>query len=229
MDESEKLKSGTGDIAHTATKAALSLIPWVGGSAAEIFGAIVTPPLQKRRDRLIAEIVKGIEELREKRPELNWDELLSSDQFITAALHATQTALKNHQKEKLEALRNSLLNVARGTSLDEDLQMVFLRYIDELTPWHLRLLGYFQDPAAIWERYQTKNPNIVITSIKAGVLIGFPQLNKDKELYQQLVSDLKARGLLVSFEDGLMSPTGAMMSRTSDLGNRFMAFIRSPL
>jgi hypothetical protein len=228
MDEFEGLKSGAGDIAHTAAKAAFSLIPWIGGSAAEIFGAIVMPPLQKRRDKLIEEVVKGLEELREKRPGLDWDELLRSDQFITATLHATQTALKNHQKEKLEALKNAMLNVAVGTDLGEDLQMVFLRYIDELTHWHLRILGYFQDPEAVWRKHQERTPNLIIGSIKEGVFIEYPELNKDRNLYQQLVSDLKARGLLDAFEDGLMSPTGALASRTSDLGRRFISFIQAP-
>ncbi|NTV80893.1 MAG: hypothetical protein HGA24_05660 [Candidatus Aminicenantes bacterium] len=229
MGESKKLKPASGDFAYTAIKAAISLIPWVGGSTAEIFAAIVTPPLQKRRDQWIEDIAKGLEELREKRPGLDWDGLLKSDQFVTATLHATQTALKNHQIEKLEALRNAVLNASIGANLDEDLQMVFLRYIDELTPWHLRVLAYFHDPEAVWKKLQATTPNRIIGSIKEGVFLEFPELNKDRYLYQQLVADLKARGLLDAFEDGFMSLTGALTSRTSDLGKRFVAFIQSPL
>jgi hypothetical protein len=229
MDKSEKLKPSAVDTAHTAAKAVLALIPWAGGSAAEIFGAIVTPPLQKRRDKLIEDVVKGLEELREKRPELNWDELLKSDQFITATLHATQTALKNHQREKLEALRNAVLNAAIGTNLDEDLQIVFLRYIDELTPWHLRILGYFQDPAVWLKQHGIKAPEVLFGGLTVGVYAAFPELRKEDELYRQIVDDLHARGLLAGFSDGTMSSQGIFASRASDLGRRFVAFIRSPL
>ena len=228
MDKSKKLKPSAGDAAHTAAKATLSLIPWAGGSVAEIFGAIVTPPLQKRRDRLIEDVVKGLEELREKRPGLDWDELLKSDQFITATLHATQTALKNHQKEKLGALKNSILNAALGTGLDEDVQLVFLRYIDELTPWHLRILAYFQDPAAWLNEHKVTMPNLMMGGITEGVFRAFPELRKEGDLYQQIVADLKARGLLVQFSDATMSMQGIMAGRASEFGLRFMAFIQVP-
>ena len=36
----------------------------------------------------------------QKQPALAWDELLKGEPFITATLHASQTALKSHQKEK---------------------------------------------------------------------------------------------------------------------------------
>jgi hypothetical protein len=228
MDAPKELRPSAGDIAHTAAKAGLSLIPWVGGSAAEIFAAIVTPPLQKRRDMWIEDLAKELADIRESRPELHIDDLLGSDQFITATLHATQTALKNHQKEKLEALKNSVLNVAIGTSLDEDVQMVFLRYIDELTPWHLRILAYFQDPAGWLKEHSVTMPNLMMGGITEGVFRAFPELKKEGDLYQQIVTDLKTRGLLVQFSDATMSMQGILAGRTSELGRRFMAFIQSP-
>jgi hypothetical protein len=229
MKDSEKLKSGAGDIAYTAAKAGISLIPWVGGSAAEIFGAIVMPPLQKRRDQWIEDIAKGLAELREKRPGLDIDEFLKSDQFITAILDATQIALKNHKKEKLDALKNSILNSAVEPGLDQDVRMVFLRYIDELTPWHLRILAYFQDPAGWLSEHKIAMPELMMGGLTEGVFRAFPELKKEGVLYQQIVADLKARGLLESFSDGTMSLQGILASRTSELGRKFMRFIRAPL
>lgn len=229
MDEREKLKPSGGDAAHTAAKAALSLIPWVGGSAAEIFAAIVTPPLQRRRDQWIEDIARGLGELRAKQPELAWDELLKGEPFITATLHASQTALKSHQKEKLEALKNSILNVALGISLDEDVQMVFLRYIDELTPWHLRILAYYRDPAGWLTDHKIEMPKLISGGLTEGVFRAFPELKKEGELYRQIVADLHARGLLEGFSDGIMSLRGILAGRTSELGRRFMSFIQSPI
>jgi hypothetical protein len=54
--------------------------------------------------------------------------------------------MSTHKQEKRDALRNALLNIALHRSTDEDQQQTFLRYIDELTVWHLRILSLFQDP-----------------------------------------------------------------------------------
>jgi hypothetical protein len=229
MVNSQKPKSSGGDIAHKAVKAGLSLIPWVGGSAAEIFAAIMAPPLQKRRDQWIEDIAKELGDLRDKRPEINLDELLTSDKFITVVLHATQTALKNHQKEKLEALKNSILNAALRTDLDEDLQMVFMRYIDELTPWHLRILTYFQDPDGWLKVHGVMMSNLMFGGLKEGVYRAFSELKNEGELYEQIVADLKNRGLLKGFSDGSMSMQGILASRTSELGSRFISFIQVPI
>jgi len=51
-----KLKPELADHAHMLIKAAISAIPVYGGPAAEIFSAIITPPLSKRRDKWIVEI-----------------------------------------------------------------------------------------------------------------------------------------------------------------------------
>src|SRR5260370_7181085 len=54
--------------------------------------------------------------------------------------------MRSHQREKLQALRNAVLNVAAGTAPDENLQLVFLNYLDTLTPLHLTLLDCVADP-----------------------------------------------------------------------------------
>ena len=49
---------------------------------------------------------------------------------MSVVLQATQAALRTHQAEKLEALRNAVLNVAAGKGPSDDMQMVFLSFID---------------------------------------------------------------------------------------------------
>ena len=48
----------------------------------------------------------------------------NDDEFVSAIQHATQIAVRTHQAEKLEALRNAVLNVAAGTAPGDDLQMI---------------------------------------------------------------------------------------------------------
>ncbi|NEQ73218.1 MAG: hypothetical protein F6K23_09095 [Okeania sp. SIO2C9] len=45
-----------------------------------------------------------------------------------------------HQQEKLEVLRNAVLNSAIPNSLKDDIQAIFLKWIDEFTVSHIRLL-----------------------------------------------------------------------------------------
>jgi hypothetical protein len=42
-------KATGGDAAHMAVKAALSVIPALGGPAAELFAYLLAPPLERRR------------------------------------------------------------------------------------------------------------------------------------------------------------------------------------
>ena len=46
-----KLEPGLGDRTHTVVKAVISAIAYVGDPAAEIFPAVIVPPVSKRRDR----------------------------------------------------------------------------------------------------------------------------------------------------------------------------------
>jgi len=71
--------------------------------------------------------------------------------FVTTALQATQIALRTHQEEKLEALRNAVVNSASDRSLDDDTRSIFLTFVDAFTPTHLRILKYFQDRGSLEE------------------------------------------------------------------------------
>ena len=124
-----KPKAGAGDVAHTVVKAGLSAIPFIGGPAAEIFSAIIVPPLSKRRNEWIESIAKGLKTLEEKIDNFNIEALSQNEMFITTVMHASQAAIRNHQKEKLEALRNAVLNAALPNAPEEDIQLMFLNYI----------------------------------------------------------------------------------------------------
>ena len=58
-------KTTAKDIAHSLVKGGLDAIPVVGSLATEIFGLIVTPPLEKRRAEWMNEIAAKLKELGE--------------------------------------------------------------------------------------------------------------------------------------------------------------------
>jgi len=91
------------DIAHKIARTGIASIPVVGGAAAELFTTLITPSLEKRRQEWMEEIAEGLREL-EANSQLNINELQDNENFITVLMHANQAAMRNHQKEKIEAL-----------------------------------------------------------------------------------------------------------------------------
>jgi hypothetical protein len=58
----------------------------------------------------------------------------------------------------------------------------------------------------------------------------YPDLKDKRQLYDQVASDLDARGLIggTAFLHGTMSAQGMVTKRTTPLGDAFLAFIASP-
>ena len=215
----------SGDTLHTLTRAGLSAIPSLGGPAVEIFNAIFTPPLNKRKDAWIHSIAKSLIELEGKVDGFNLETLSKNEVFITTVTHATYTAIRNHHEVKLTALRNAVINSALPNPPDEDLQLMFINFIDFLTPWHLRILSLFQDPKA----YMNKN-KIPLPSFSGGlrsmILHVFPELKGREDFLIQIVKDLYSRGLIHSDSIGTML-SDVFAPQTTNLGNQFVAFISS--
>lgn len=231
MDSSEnKLKKTGGDIAHAIAKAGISGIPVIGGPVAEIFSLIIVPPLSKRRDKWIESIAEDLKKLEEKVSGFKIEELSENDAFITAVTHATQVAIRNHHHEKLEALRNAVLNAALPNAPEEDLQLMFLEFVDTLTPWHLRVLKFLDNPKEWGQKYGISYPNWSGGGANAALEHAFPELRGKRQLYDIFVKDLYSRGLLST--DSLhitVTGEGILASRTTDIGKQFIAFVTSPL
>jgi hypothetical protein len=63
-------------------------------------------------------------------------------------LQASQIALRNHQKVKIEALQNAILNTVLNSSIDDFKALYFTNLIDTFTPLHIQLL-HFLDSSKI--------------------------------------------------------------------------------
>jgi hypothetical protein len=128
------------DWAHLGVKAVLSAIPYpcVGGPAAEFFAAIFRAPVQKRLEQWREDVAAAIRKLQESSVEIG--ALLQDEGFATMIIQATVVVLRNHHQEKREALRNAIVNAALSTQGATDIHLAFVRFVDELSPAHVRLL-----------------------------------------------------------------------------------------
>jgi len=125
LNLNEPPKPTTRDLLHTSLKAAISTAPFVGAPAAEFFSHFITPPLTKRQERWMIKVYESLIILAEKVESCSPENLSQNEVFITTLMGASQIAIRNHQQEKLEALRNTVLNSAQPDSLDEDIQSIY--------------------------------------------------------------------------------------------------------
>ena len=139
---------GLGDEAHLAGRALLGQVPFAGPLAAEFFARVLAPPLDRRRQEWMESVAAAVNQLHDRIDGLSVDRLAENESFTTALLHASQAAVRTHDQEKRSALRNAVLNAALPSAPDDELQIIFLNYVDELTPTHLRILRVLDDPEA---------------------------------------------------------------------------------
>ena len=152
-------------------------------------------------------------DLSQKIEGLTPEKLAENDQFVSASLRALQSAVRTHQAEKLEALKNAILNVAVGGEPEADRQTVFLDLVDRFTPLHLALLQFFQDPAGY-----ISAKRIEIAPERDNQPIFFLLLDCMPELRQQAASPVEGRdGAPLQFLDIVVTELANACLVTPDL------------
>ena len=217
----EPPKPGNRDLPDALVKAAGSVL----SPAAGALFSLLQSPLETRRQQWMDIVAHGLEKLENKFDDFKVETIAENEAFVTVMLHASQAAIRNHDSEKREALRNAVLNVACGQAPDEDRQLMFLNLIDSFTPWHMRLLRYFQNPAEFSDA----------RGIMAGALSNvleqaFPELRGRRDFYDLIANDLFRNGFTNTESlHAMMTGGGLLAKRTTDLGDAFVSFISSPV
>jgi hypothetical protein len=218
-------KKTGGDVAREVARAAASVVPVAGGPIQVLVENVFQAPLEKRRQQWLAEVAGVITDLQNEIAELTPENLAKNDVFVTVALNAAPIALRNHQREKLDALRNAMYNSVRPGAPSEDEQVTYLSLVDQLTPWHIRLLVLLHDPAGWMTKNGVHNPGWGMGGRSTVLEHCIPELRGERDTYEPLVSDLQTRGLLQTGNILFTTMTGGgMMQRATTA--RGAAFIR---
>ncbi len=223
----EDLKPSEGDYAHAGVRAGLATAPYLGGPLAEFFSMIIAPPLEKRRDAWMIELFTRLKKLEEQNEEFKIKNLAENENFISTLFYATQAAMRTHQKEKLDALKNAVMNSAFQPTIDENLQLMFLNLVDRYTPWHLILLQFFVNPSEYGRDHNIKYPEFYMGGLDTVIELTFSDLKGKEKFYVQIIKELISNGLLQPGEyyQGGMSEQGMFASRISDMGRQFLQFV----
>jgi hypothetical protein len=221
----EQPKKSAGDVAQTIVKAAVSAVPVVGGPAAELIGFIFGPPLERRRKAWLDTLADAVKEVQGRVGELTPEKLSEDAAFITTAMHATEVAMRTHQQEKLDALRNAVINAALPTAPDETVRHTFLSYIDDLTPSHLRILKYFDDPSEWFRSRGMPVPQLYSGSPSQLLEQAMPELKGKQAFYDVIVAGLEQRKLMGGSIHGMVTAAGILAQRSTPFGREFLSFI----
>jgi len=132
--------------------------------------------------------------------------------------------------EKLETLRNAVLNTA-SVPFEENVQQVFLNFVNELTPWHMKVLKFLDNPEEWLERSAIPVPKKALGTVLSVLFTAFPELEKRKTLAKQLLGDLSAKGLASDWESMniLTGRSRIFASHTTNFGKQFLEFIISSI
>lgn len=215
-DKLEVPEARAGDHLHTTVKVALGAVPYVGGALAEVFSAVIESPFQKRKHEWMKRVVEAIHDLQESGIQTNT--LKDNEAFISAVFYASHLAMKTHQEEKLDALKNAIENVALNVEKDEVYQQVFLNYVDTLTVLHMKLLRFAKSP--------NPPPNMMMGSLGSVFDKQNTDLNYDRGFINHAWKELYNYGLIDVESMSMHSSSGGLReSRLTDLGKRFTKFI----
>jgi hypothetical protein len=227
IDPLEPPKKDARDTNYQLKAATLSVFPLLK----EFYELVIEPPFQQRTTIWMNTVAKRCREYEKKFNGFIPENLVKNEVFQSAFAASARIAVQTHQKEKLEALCNALLNTVIMKDLDENFKLLFFAYIESMTVLHMDIIKFFRQlregEGALDKMYV---PYFELYKGEREV-----DVNLDEILFTSLCKDLENKGLLLRGKKldaggGLRkSPTGHFQwIRHTALGERFYNFIIEP-
>jgi len=219
-----------GEKAHRVARIIIGAVPILGGAGVEIFNSVIDTPMNERKVQWMNQVGNALNDLIEKGV-LTEQGLQHNETFITTVSQASMLAIRSHQQEKLEALRNAVLNVAVGLGPEEDLRQLFLNFVDVCTVTHIRLLSLMSGPEEWGQNHEVEFPSSWrMGGITQAIEHAFPDLRGKEQIYKVIWDDLYQRGLISTQSLGTtMSREGILARRTTELGAKLIDFLSEPV
>lgn len=205
------------------------MIPFVGSMLATTLSTLFSATQENRTREWMEEMAGVVQSLIDRVEYLELQDLAADQLFHDAAVAAARIATATSSAEKHAALQNAFFDVGMGDSLDADKRAIFLRYVDELTPSHIRFMRFLDSPTGWFDQYDLHWPKVHAGGLMSVVEVAFPEWRAEEPFLDTLVTDLAARGLIES--PGLrtmMTGEGLEAQRTKPKGRELTAFISGP-
>jgi hypothetical protein len=216
--------SNSRELLQHAVEAGLQFVPGIGGALAVTFVTAVTWRLNQKREEWLTALAEGVEDLRQQLGDIDLDTLVSDARFTDAVVSATRTVEHTDQKDKLDALRNAVLNSVGPDAPDADTQSIFMNMVDRFTSSHLRMLALWDDPPAWFASHGLPGPATSGNRART-VEAALPEMRGRGQLIVLIASELKAAQLLAADMTGMVSEQGMMQRLTTDFGRQLVRFV----
>ncbi|MEV0269208.1 hypothetical protein AB0H43_10555 [Hamadaea sp. NPDC050747] len=202
---------------------ALSFVPAIGSALQVALNDLAGRRLADRRTRWLNDLAEKVHDLEDQVG--TFAELISEDAFMDALTTAAQIADRTSRVEKLEILRNAVVNSVMPGAPDLDTQQLFFDMIDRLTPTHVRMLKLLSDPPGWFESHGISRPNIYAGPKADIVEAGMPELAGRRDLIDRYAGALTSFGLISQSLSGMMTENGLWASAITSLGRELLSFI----
>jgi hypothetical protein len=191
-----------------------------------LYNKIAGDPARERLENWVAKLADDLVDHQEKTNEIDFSKLDQDPLFQTILRRAAWAAMNDHQKEKLKALRNAVINSARSIHLDENRQLLFLNLIDRMTELHVRVLIFLRDPAKPLREMGVRDRR---GSLREHLLKYFSIPETDPHGLILVIRDLQSSGLVQDDVYGEQIGRTLFTPRTKPGGAELVDFITSPL
>lgn len=185
-------------------------------------------PSGRRLQRVQATLEEAIQSIFEQ-VNRSPDELAADPAFRTAVSRAIALMARTERAARICLLREALVSVGTQRETSEDHIETFIRYIDELSPGHIRVLGVTRDAFR-------QHPGM-ITLDRMFRIVSADIADIDRPTFRQFFRDLEARGLIhardvedypeyASKEELRATDQGGYQQPgITEFGERFIAFV----
>jgi hypothetical protein len=228
-------QADSADAAHLVASTMIGLIPFVGG--ADLFKFIVSPSLEKRKERWMQLVADAIREL-QAQPGFSIEMLRENEEFTTLLMQTTQAAYKTHLEEKHLLLKDGLRN-AYSSKMPFDIKYIYLNLLDKFNPVHLAVLRVVEEHKEASNKCDTGGgfyDRLVEMRVPTA-------LATNGILFLAVLEDLHQAGLIVVSSEFIITdgdvkqsgghlligsePADIQKINLSDLGQHFLHFINS--
>ena len=221
------MKEENKEIIHRTIKGIIGAVPFAGTLLTEYYSLLIASPIEQRKENWLIAVINDLEKLKNSN-KIDIDQLKNDDEFISVLLSASQLAIRNHETEKLNALKNAVINSALKIDLSGIKKMLFLNIIGQTTVLHLKILDFLDNPG----KHLTENNRQDLTGIprlSKIVTIYFKDYCKSPHLLKYVLYDLDNLGLILDASKKSRKKEEIIRRWTSGVGHEFNNFIKEHL
>lgn len=151
------------------------------------------------------------------------ENIVKDEAFISASIQVARIVVSTHQREKLDYLRNALLNIAIGKGVGEVKQQIFLNAIEVFTPAHVKILNLiWRSLSPDWDQHSVPLP---LRTYSRAIELLVPEVKGQPAIIAALLADLRNRGLTTLNSADIQFPQGGLVT---NLTVEFLHFVLNP-